>query len=168
MAPKTVQDDGKSFRACVVTVYDVDWEKLKGHLRYLAYGAEVCPNTGRKHWQCFAYAWKKQRFSAFMKMFPKNHIKKMGGNFRENEVYCSKESHYTHFGVKPNEDGIKMTVLEVKRRLDNGENHMTVAEDPECFNTVRQSSRFFQEYAQHVRFKKARVDRTRPKVYKVR
>ena len=93
------------------------------------------------------------------------HIEQMQGNFRENEVSCSKEDKYTEFGVKPNEDGIKTTVLEVKRRLDNGENHMDVAEDPDCFNTVRHSSRFFKDYCQHVRSKKARTDRTMPKVY---
>ena len=56
-------------------------------------------------------------------------------------------------------------MLEVKRRLDNGEHHLDVATDPECFNTIRQSSRFFQEYSQHVRHKKKCLERDPPKVY---
>ena len=42
---------------------------------------------------------------------------------------------------------------------------MDVAEDPECFNIVRQFTRFFKEYENHTRAKKARIDRSMPKVY---
>ncbi|KAJ1464691.1 hypothetical protein T484DRAFT_1757916 [Baffinella frigidus] len=56
-------------------------------------------------------------------------------------------------------------MLCVKRRLDEGETTMDIAEDPECFNIVRQSSRFFKEYENHISSKKARLDRTMPKVY---
>ena len=89
----------------------------------------------------------------------------MQGNFRENELNCSKEGQYTEFGLKPNEGGIKTTMLEVKRRLDVGERHMDIAMDPECFNIVRQSSRFFQEYSSHVRHKRLCLERNAPKVY---
>jgi hypothetical protein len=57
------------------------------------------------------------------------------------------------------------SVHDVKRRLDEGEHHLDIAQDPECFNTVRQSSRFFSEYSQHVRHKRLCLDRTPPKVY---
>ena len=96
---------------------------------------------------------------------PQEHYLCMKGNFRDNEAYCSKESKYECFGEKPNQNGSKTTVLEVKRRLDNGEHHLDIAEDPECFNTVRQSSRFFNEYSQHVRHKRMCLDRVAPKVY---
>jgi len=132
---------------------------------YLAYGQEICPKTQKQHWQGFAYCFKACRFTACKKMFPKAHIEQMKGNFRENELYCSKESNYTEFGIKPNEDGKKTTMLDVKRRLDDGEHHMDIAEDPECFNAVRQSSRFFKEYENHVRAKKARTNRDMPLVY---
>ena len=157
-----------TFRAVTFTTFQVnppDWDLLKGHMRYLAYGKEKCPTTLREHWQGFAYSFKPQRFSAFLKLLPKCHVEQMKGNFRENEVYCQKEGKYTEFGVKPNEDGIKTTMLEVKRRLDVGEDHLDIAEDPECFNIVRQSTRFFKEYQNHVRAKISRTDRTMPKVY---
>ena len=163
-----VTDENKAFRALTFTSFSTDppdWDKLKGHLRYLAYGNEICPATERVHWQGFAYSFNVQSFSAFLKLFPKCHIETMQGNFHENELYCSKESAYTEHGLKPNEDGIKTKMFEVKRRLDEVEHHMDIAEDPECFNIVRQSTRFFKEYENHTRAKKARTDRTMPKVY---
>ncbi|KAJ1467577.1 hypothetical protein T484DRAFT_1755758 [Baffinella frigidus] len=134
-------------------------------MRYLAYGKETCPTTDKQHYQGFAYLFKAQCFSAWKKLFPGCHLEQMKGNFRDNEVYCSKETELTEFGEKPNDNGIKTTVLEVKRRLDEGNGTMDIAEDPECFNTVRQSCHFSQQYEQHARSKKARTDRTMPQVY---
>ena len=39
-----------------------DWEKLKGHLRYLAYGQKTCPRIERLDWQGFAYSFQPERF----------------------------------------------------------------------------------------------------------
>ena len=91
----------KPFRGVSFTSFSTvpDWDTVKGHLRYLAYAKEICPTTQREHYQGFAYAFKSQRFSAFLKLFPKAHIEKMQGNFRENECYCSKEGTLTEFGV---------------------------------------------------------------------
>ena len=91
--------------------------RLAGELWFLqqvesegqAYGKEICPTTERSHWQGFAYSFRVQRFSAFLKLFPECHIEKMQGNFRENlekELYYSKGNAYTEHGLKPTEDGI--------------------------------------------------------------
>ncbi|KAJ1475980.1 hypothetical protein T484DRAFT_3643135, partial [Baffinella frigidus] len=164
--PATVPQ--KPFRAITFTDFSVDppdWDLLKGHLRYLAYGIETCPTTERQHYQGFAYSFKAQRFGAFKKLFPKAHLEVMKGNFRDNEVYCSKETELTEFGEKPNDNGEKTTVLEVKRRIDEGQSTFDIAEDPECHAIVKQSSKFYKEYENHVRSKRARKDRTMPKVY---
>jgi hypothetical protein len=53
--PATVPQ--KPFRAITFTDFSVDppdWDLLKGHLRYLAYGIETCPTTERQHYQGFA------------------------------------------------------------------------------------------------------------------
>ena len=49
----------KPFRAITFTSFEADppdWNQLKGHLRYLAYGQEECPTTKKQHWQGFAYS----------------------------------------------------------------------------------------------------------------
>jgi hypothetical protein len=51
----------------------------------------------------------------------------MQGNSRKNELYCSKEGSYTEHVLEPNEDIIKTTMLEVKRRLDDHEEQMDIA-----------------------------------------
>jgi hypothetical protein len=42
----------------------------------------------------------------------------------------------TEFGTTPNTDGANTTMLDVKRRLDEGESNMDIAQDPEMFNTI--------------------------------
>ena len=116
----------KPFRGVYVTSFDThppDWDILNGHLRYLAYTQETYGTSNLLQWQIFAYAFKSQRFSAFKKMFPKNHIEKMQGKFRDNECYCSKEGKLIGFGVKPNEDGIKTTVLNTTEAVAKRQKH---------------------------------------------
>jgi hypothetical protein len=156
------------FRAITFTDFSEippDFEILKKSLRFLAYGIETCPTTDKQHFQGFAYSHKAMRFTGFKKLFPTAHIEQMKGNFRDNEIYCSKESKYTSFGEKPNQDGVKTSVLDVKRRLDSGERTMDIATDEGCFQTVDRSLRFFKEYENHQAAKRARFDRTMPLVY---
>ena len=51
----------------------------------------------------------------------------MQGNFRENKLYCSKESAYTKHGLTPDENEIKTTMLQVSRLDDYGD-HMDIAD----------------------------------------
>jgi hypothetical protein len=42
-------------------------------------------------------------------------------------IYFSKESLYKEFGLTPNENGITTTVIEVKHRSYEGQDHMDIA-----------------------------------------
>ena len=87
------------------------------------------------------------------------------GRNRWHRLQISLRSVYTEFGLKPNRNGIKTMMLEVKRRLDEGEDPMDVAQDPEYFDIVRQSTCFFRKYQGQRQAKTARTDQTMPKVY---
>lgn len=145
----------KTLRSVTLTIFDEvpDWETLKSRVKYFAYGNEICPSTGTAHKQGFAYAWKPMRFATWKSLFPGVHIEEMRGDFRENTAYCSKESELVEFGEKPNRHGVKSTVLNYKRKLDEGKTVMEVAEEEEFFPTMLQYRNGLEAYKRHVRAK---------------
>ncbi|UAU47037.1 VP2 [Chicken proventriculitis-associated circular virus 29] len=92
---------GARTRAIVFTNFGERVKTLHEDLRYVAFGEEVCPTTGREHQQGFAYCMLQQRFSFWERIFPTMHKEIMRGSFVDNERYCSKEGKYTELGEKP-------------------------------------------------------------------
>lgn len=122
----------------------------EGDMEFCAYGAEVCPETGSLHYQaycCFANA---RHENAVRKIFAPCHVEVMHGSLKQNETYCSKESQLVKLGVEPSQ-GERTDLLKVKRKLDDGERTMVVAEQAEYFPIIAKHSRFFKEYSNHVR-----------------
>lgn len=158
----------KTIRSITITDHTIlsyDYDAMKEKVKYLAYGDEVCPTTGKKHLQGFAYAWKPMRFSTWKKLFPHAHIEEMRGDFRTNEHYCSKEGSYHHFGEKPNEHGVKNSLLKFKRKLDEGFDVEEIAEEEDFFPTYLQYNRGLHSYKNYIRKKAKQHDREMPDVY---
>lgn len=83
---------------------DFDYRKCMREydIRYIAYGEETCPTTGRKHHQ--GWAWFKHERESKKKVgaiFGKSHCEPMYGSIRQNDAYCSKESELVKFGEEP-------------------------------------------------------------------
>jgi hypothetical protein len=149
------------------------WDcKLPEGLQFIAFGKEVCPETKRDHYQAFAYANKKIKLTGWNKIFknltPHTRVAKMRGTFAENEAYCSKDGIYTKIGEPPMANGLQRCMELVKRKcydIQDGEEMMTIAEDPELFQTVSLCTPFLKEYIQHIRAKKIKRDFTAPEVH---
>lgn len=158
----------KTIRSITITEHKVlsyDYDAMKDRLKYLAYAEETCPTTGKKHLQGFAYAWKPMRFTTWKNLFPTAHIEEMKGRFRDNAAYCSKEGQLIEFGEKPNENGVKSTLIEYKRKLDGGASVDEVAMDEAYFPTFCQYSRPLDRYKRFIRQKAKQNDREQPDVY---
>lgn len=85
-------------------------------MTYLCYGAEVCPTTKKRHWQCFVQFLKKKQLTAVKKIFgSKVHFETARGTIADNQRYCSKEGKYIEFG-KPIKRG-QRTDLEAATEL---------------------------------------------------
>jgi len=154
-------------RNMVMTIYSVppEWEAIKSKIKYFAYAQETCPETGNIHLQGFAQAWDKMRLAQWRDLFPNIHMEPMMGTFRENRAYCSKEGQLVEFGEKPNENGIKTTIINFKRKIDAGEQVLDIADSEDYFPTFLQYRNGFKEYASYKRHKRLRKDRTEPEVY---
>lgn len=98
----------------VVTQWNVncDYEALlkykSGQIRFICYGAEVCPKSGREHHQLFLYmrgntTYGKKQLGKLGSMFGPIHcnVEPMWGRVDENEYYCSKESDLIKHGDEP-------------------------------------------------------------------
>jgi len=89
----------------------------------------------------------------------------MLGSFRANAGYCSKEATLTEFGTKPEENGVKTSLLGFKRKIDAGERVTTIAEEETMFPIYTQYKNGLEAYEHHITGKRVRLDRTMPKVY---
>lgn len=100
--------------------------------KFLAYGAETCPTTGKKHWQTYFCLNVKSRISTINKklkgLYKKHHPNDdyihinliiMGGSLEQNESYCSKEGELVKFGNPPKQ-GERTDLKKVNEEIKNG------------------------------------------------
>jgi len=86
------------------------------HMKYLGYGAETCPKTGRKHWQGCVYFYDKVSIKMAQKLLHigNSHMENIMITSTENCVeYCKKEGNHKEFGEMPKQG--KRNDLEVLR-----------------------------------------------------
>lgn len=108
---------------------DCDYQQMVADkkIRFIAYGEETCPTTGKAHHQAFVYFHKKLRTNnrsllKIASMFGEKvgHAEPMVGGFQANEVYCSKESALTKVGDEPKQ-GMRGDIEEVRDMILRGE-----------------------------------------------
>lgn len=110
----------KSRLQCFTSFAELEPSFDKSKMRYLAYGKETCPSTGKQHWQGFVY-WKNgHSIKSTSKWFNNAHVEHCRGSLEDNEKYCSKEGQYKTFGEKP-QQGTRTDLIELKTQIWNGE-----------------------------------------------
>lgn len=67
-------------------------------IAFIAFGEEICPTTGRTHFQGWVQFIKKQRITAVKKMFYPNHVEPMWASEVKNNKYCAKDGKFKHLG----------------------------------------------------------------------
>jgi len=109
--------------------------------QYLGYEHEICPETGRPHWQEFFYLKAKKTIKGALPMvrqfhpelddneFIHIHISQCGGTFEQNVNYCSKDGNFKEFGEKPNQ-GQRLDLIVMRVQIEQG-----VRVDDICMDT---------------------------------
>lgn len=77
-------------RGWCFTSFDLDAPQYPPCAQYLCYQHEMCPSSGRPHWQSFIYFTNPKTFSGVQKLFPKAHIEPSRGTPEQCRTYCSK------------------------------------------------------------------------------
>lgn len=84
---------GKKYRNWYMTIFnDTERDKVKKmNYKYLLMGEEICPTTGKKHYQTFIIFKSPVTFDSLKKKIPTTHFGKCDGTAKENVVYCKKD-----------------------------------------------------------------------------
>lgn len=121
---------------------DTEYQTLIGTkgVRYLAYGLETCPTTGRMHhqgWICFTsqISCSTKSICKIAKLLGNAHVEPMFGSLQSNNEYCSKEATLKKFGDEPKQ-GDRSDLKNVITRIRDGETtaEQICLEDPVYFH----------------------------------
>jgi len=152
-------------RSFVVTQWNLecDYQALvaTGQIRFIAYGKEICPRSGRPHHQAYVYFHNPRSKGArtlnkIGDMFGPTHcqVDWMRGSFMENESYCSKEDTLTKVGNEPKQ-GFRGDLEETKDCIMQGE--LTVdqiaVEAPHMYHQYGRTLSKIEEIALRKRFR---------------
>lgn len=103
----------KKFRNFCFTAFGAEPAYCTEQIQYIIYGHEICPTSGREHWQ--GYCELKNAFSlTFVKnLFNDNtiHIEERRGTQKQAIDYCKKDGKWTEYGI-PKKQG-KRSDLEI-------------------------------------------------------
>lgn len=94
------------FRNVAFTSFEVDPPEFKkDHYRYMIYGKETCPDTGRLHWQGYCQLACQMTANQFKKTIGIGvHFESARGTLAENRAYCVKDGDFLEFG-EPKQQG---------------------------------------------------------------
>lgn len=128
--------------------YEEIIEEARGGLRFLAYGEEVTPTTGKIHHQAFLYFFSEKATSKTNCIRMAKNLFGTGvawmdwmkGGFQDNESYCSKESALKKFGTEPKQ-GLRSDLVETVHAISVGDLsvHEIMMEDPSYYHQYKRT-----------------------------
>lgn len=100
-------------------LFEETWIEEQGVVRLIV-GSEICPSTGRHHFQLACSFKDPKRASWMRRKFPGIHWSRMRKEWIAQEIYCSKEKHYFSHNAEPRQ-GKRNDIIEFCERLEKGE-----------------------------------------------
>lgn len=136
---KLSKKDSKSqhqWRNFVFTMHnytDDDIEQIKAlPYRYLVFGREICPDTGRPHLQGYCELDRRLTFNTLTKGLPRGiHLEPRRGSQKQAITYCKKDDDYDEYG-EPRRQGSRSDFELAQRYLREGRTVRDLKEDEEC------------------------------------
>jgi len=101
-------------RAFVLTLWDDAMLKTlkESNPEYLVYAPEICPSSGKKHYQCYVYYKSPRYLDAMWKKFPMAYCKPAAGSAEENKSYIKGPYTNKEGKSKPfNPDAVEMGTI---------------------------------------------------------
>jgi len=117
----------KSYRGkyYVSTIFDYDendiiFNKLKDKLSYYVYGQEICPETKRKHLQCYFAFKDEMRWTQVRDIFRPSFVngKSRFSSHKQCSDYCKKEGLFVEYGILPLERNVAGNMANKKKWED--------------------------------------------------
>lgn len=149
---------GRARNYCFTSFLSTEPYYNESKVKYLGYGLETCPTTKKSHWQGFVYFFDKVSIKQVQEILKigKSHIEVMKGDLSDNEKYCSKEQHYSHFGTKPKQ-GRRTDIETVAKEIQTGSVSVDeiAIQNPIMFHQYGRTLEKLEEIALRQRFRTA-------------
>ncbi len=92
---KKFEDDNKLYRGWALTIFhekDLEIFKKDDKARYRIAGEEICPKTGRKHYQSYIYFDNARTFTRMINKYKTSHVRPAKKCALANSRYCKKDN----------------------------------------------------------------------------
>lgn len=133
------------FKNCCFTTWGPEPPKLTKY-RYYCYGIEICPDTGRQHFQAYAEFDSGITLAQFTKRLGDKKIKvqKRYGSQDEAINYCKKDGKFFEFGERKKQ-GERTDLKEIARKLIDGSKSIEdiMMEEPDTYCRYRNGLKDF-------------------------
>ena len=110
-------------------------------VRYFIAGEEICPKTGKLHWQSYVEFYKPQRLKGTKTIFNDTtvHIEKRQGTRDEARDYCKKDNKFTEYGTWIKGQGHRTDLETVTQELVDGKKKLSeiMLEQPKIYCQYR-------------------------------
>lgn len=110
-------------------------------VRYFIAGEEICPKSGKLHWQSYVEFYKPQRLKGTKTIFNDNtvHIEKRQGTRDEARDYCKKDNKFTEYGTWISGQGHRTDLETVTQELVDGKKKLSeiMLEQPKIYCQYR-------------------------------
>lgn len=122
------------------TFFNEPKDALPEGVRYAIYGEEICPTTGKKHWQAYIEFYKPVRMAAVKKMYKDKtiHLETRKGSREQARDYCKKENKFYEHGEWIVGQGHRTDLKAIVNQLKNGTKlSELMIEDPKTYCQYR-------------------------------
>lgn len=136
----------QKYRSFAFTDYECDETFYAGltNVDYLVFGEEICPTTGRTHWQGFIHYHNPRSYESIRKIFKPRHIEVAHGTPQENRAYCVKDGKIIQENGTIPKQGRRKDLEEIKDKIDTGHTDVEISND--YFSTWLQWHRALDRY----------------------
>jgi len=134
---------------CLTDFKFIDWERIYSEysdiIRYICFGLEECPTTGRQHMQGWIQFTTKRTMGGVKRICKSKdiHLEPCYGDEFSNDKYCKKDGKYTHLGEFLSQ-GARTDLEMIKKLIANDTPMIDIAND--YFDTWCRNYKTFDKY----------------------
>lgn len=147
-------------RRFVFTYFPKDDENLwdSVNMKYMYYGDETCPTTGKKHHQGWFITHNPRSERALCKLY-KCYIRIQRGSYKHNWKYCSKDGKIHEFGEQPKQ-GARNDLTSIKDEIINNQTTVEdiIIERPNMYHSYGRTLEKIEEISLRKKFRMWEMD----------
>ena len=125
--------------------------------QYYIIGRETCPETEKKHLQCYVYYTNPRGFEAIKKRLPKAHIELAKGSPLQASNYCKKEGDFIENGTLPQIQGKRTDIDDMRKLLKDTNSMKAVVETATSYQSIKMAEQIL-KYTEAPRDWKPKVE----------